>query len=311
MLDLSCTIGKVRIDPCIMNGPGEGSASVPELMDLARSKSGAIVTTSMTLNPVLANEKPNYYAFATGSVSSMGFANLGNSEYAKLIPQLKNFQKPIIASVTGSSVDEFVEVARNISKSDPDLIQLDLSHPSVEQQDFLVGYKLDYVEKIIRAVKGIVRQPLGIMIIIWLDPQNVVKLLSEVVRRAGIDFVVVAAPLGTGLVIDVEKERSVLKSAEWGVGRLSGPIIKPIILAEIRLLHQALGGKTPIIAASGINNGVDVFECLLAGAVAAQVNTALLPEGSNGFSRLAGELSQLMGKKNYSAASKIVGTLKS
>src|SRR2546426_2119214 len=84
-----------------MNASGALCVTRAELEALGRSRSGAIVTKSMTLEARTGNPEPRYYPFAGGSINSMGLPNLGYRAYAELIPALKTFRKPVIASVAG------------------------------------------------------------------------------------------------------------------------------------------------------------------------------------------------------------------
>ena len=99
MTDLSTTIAGVRFPSCFMNAAGALCVTRDELVALGQSGSGAIVTKSMTVEPRQGNPEPRYYGFPGGSINSMGLPNLGYKAYAELIPDLKRFGKPVIASV--------------------------------------------------------------------------------------------------------------------------------------------------------------------------------------------------------------------
>ncbi|HZC68051.1 MAG TPA: dihydroorotate oxidase, partial [Nitrospirales bacterium] len=100
-VDLSCTIAGVRFSLCLMNASGALCVTLAELEALGRSRAGAIVTKSMTLEARTGNPAPRYHPFVGGSINSMGLPNLGYQAYAELIPTLKTFGKPVIASVAG------------------------------------------------------------------------------------------------------------------------------------------------------------------------------------------------------------------
>src|SRR5947209_11478844 len=114
-----------------MNASGALSVTREELEALGRSRAGAIITKSTTLVARTGNPEPRYYPFAGGSINSMGLPNLSYRAYAELIPTLKGFGKPVVASVAGLCEDDFREIARAISKADPDLIELNLSGPNL------------------------------------------------------------------------------------------------------------------------------------------------------------------------------------
>src|SRR5256712_12333088 len=110
-----------------MNASGALCVTRAELEALGRSRAGAIVTKSMTLEARTGNPEPRYYPFAGGSINSMGLPNLGYRAYAELIPTLKGFGKPVVASVAGLCEGYFPEVPPTLSKGGPDLLGSQLS----------------------------------------------------------------------------------------------------------------------------------------------------------------------------------------
>src|SRR5512146_467683 len=99
MMDLSTTIAGIKFPRCFMNASGALCVTREELMALGRSRAGAIVTKSMTIEARQGNPAPRYYGFPGGSINSMGLPNLGYTAYAELIPELKPLAKPVTASV--------------------------------------------------------------------------------------------------------------------------------------------------------------------------------------------------------------------
>ena len=114
MTDLSTTIAGVRFPSCFMNAAGALCVTRDELVALGKSRAGAIVTKSMTVEARQGNPEPRYYGFPGGSINSMGLPNLGYRAYAELIPELKQFGKPVIASVAGLCEDDFPTIAATI-----------------------------------------------------------------------------------------------------------------------------------------------------------------------------------------------------
>ncbi|MFM8551716.1 MAG: dihydroorotate oxidase, partial [Nitrospiraceae bacterium] len=128
-MDLSVTIAGVRVPGCIQHAAGARGLTGDELEALRRSRACAIVTKSMTLEPRQGNPEPRYYGFPSGSINSMGLPNLGYRAYAELIPELKRFGKPVIASVAGLCEEDFVSIAKLINESRPVLVEVNLSCP--------------------------------------------------------------------------------------------------------------------------------------------------------------------------------------
>ena len=305
--DLSCTIAGVRFPLCIMNASGALCVTREELEALGHSGSGAIVTKSMTVEFRKGNPEPRYYPFDGGSINSMGLPNLGYQAYAELIPALKAFKKPVIASVAGLAEDDFPEIARTISKAGPDLIEVNLSCPNIPGKP-QIGYDFEASERLIRKVRAVVDCPMGVKLPPYFDPAHHAA-MAEVLKRAPVDFLSLINSVGNALVIDPEKESVVIKP-KGGFGGLGGSVIKAVALANVRAFWKAFDGRIPIIGVGGVTSGTDVFEHLLAGASAVQVGTALVEEGAGVFDRLAAELRAVLKKKTYLSATTVVGRLK-
>lgn len=306
--DLSCTIAGVRFPLCLMNASGALCVTRAELEALGRSRTGAIVTKSMTLESRKGNPEPRYHPFAGGSINSMGLPNLGYQVYAELIPELKkSFKKPVVASVAGLCEDDFPEIARTISKAGPDLIEVNLSCPNIPGKP-QIGYDFEASERLIRRVRSVVDRPMGVKLPPYFDPAHHAA-MAEVLKRAPVDFLSLINSVGNALVIDPDRESVVIKP-KGGFGGLGGAVIKPVALANVRAFWKAFEGRIPIIGVGGVMSGTDVFEHLLAGASAVQVGTALVEEGPAVFDRIAAELQVVLQKKGYPSVTAVVGRLK-
>jgi dihydroorotate dehydrogenase (fumarate) len=306
-VDLSCTIAGVRFPLCLMNASGALCVTREELEELGRSRAGAIVTKSMTLEARTGNPEPRYYPFVGGSINSMGLPNLGYRAYAELIPTLKTFRKPVIASVAGLCEDDFPEIARTIARVGPDLVEVNLSCPNIPGKP-QIGYDFEASERLIRRVRAVVACPLGVKLPPYFDPAHHAA-MAEVLKRAPVDFLSLINSVGNALVIDPDRESVVIKP-KGGFGGLGGPGIKPVALANVRAFWKAFDGRIPIIGVGGVASGTDAFEHLLAGASAVQIGTALVEEGPKVFDRIAGELQAVLKKKGYPSATAVVGRLK-
>ncbi|MEE8606518.1 MAG: dihydroorotate oxidase [Nitrospiraceae bacterium] len=306
-MDFTTSIAGVRFPSCFMNAAGARCVTREELETLGRSQAGAIVTKSMTLEPRQGNPEPRYYAFTNGSINSMGLPNLGYRAYAALIPELRRFGKPIVASVAGFGEEDFVTIATAINASKPDLIEVNLSCPNIPGEP-QIGYDADVTERLLKRVRKVVTTPMGVKLPPYFDPAHQDK-MAQILDRVGVEFISVINSVGNGLVVDLEKESVVIKP-KGGFGGLGGPLIKPMALANVRAFWKLFGGRVPIIGTGGIASGGDAFEHLLCGASAVQVGTAFVEEGTGVFERLESELAVVLGRKGYDSASACVGKLK-
>ncbi len=305
-MDLSVTIAGVRFPGCFMNASGARCVTREELMALAASRSGAVVTKSMTLESRQGNPEPRYQAIPLGSINSMGLPNLGYRAYAELIPELKRFGKPVIASVAGLCEQDFVTIARTIDAAGPDLLEVNLSCPNIPGEP-QIGYDGEASERVLRRLRDVVHVPMGVKLPPYFDPAHHEK-MGQVLDRVSVDFLSLINSVGNGLVVDPERETVVIKP-KGGFGGLGGSLIKPVALANVRAFWKLFQGQIPIIGTGGVVNGTDAFEHLLCGASAVQVGTQLVEEGVAVFARLEAELATVLEKKGYASPSACVGRL--
>ncbi len=306
-MDLSTTIAGVRFPRCLMNAAGALCVTREELEALGRSRAGAIVTKSMTLEARRGNPEPRYYSFGSGSINSMGLPNLGYLAYAALIPQLRKFGKPVVASVAGFAARDFVQIAKAINDSRPDLIEINLSCPNIPGEP-QIGYDAEASERLLSEVRTVVSVPIGVKLPPYFDPAHQEK-MAKVLERVEVQFLSLINSVGNGLVVDADRESAVIKP-KGGFGGLGGALIKPVALANVRAFWRLFEGRLPIIGTGGIVTGSDVFEHLLCGASAVQVGTTLVDEGLGAFDRLEQELVAVLEKKGYTSPAACRGVLK-
>jgi len=306
-MDLSTTIAGIKFPGCFMNASGALCVTREELVALGRSQSGAIVTKSMTVETRQGNPAPRYYGFPGGSINSMGLPNLGYLAYAELIPELKKFGKPVIASVAGLCEDDFPAIARTIDDARPDLIEVNLSCPNIPGKP-QIGYDAEASERLMKRLRKLITVPMGVKLPPYFDPAHH-KLMGDVIGRCGVDFLNLINSVGNGLVVDSQMETVVIKP-KGGFGGLGGTIIKPVALANVRAFWKHFDGRIPIIGTGGVMNGVDAFEHFLCGASAVQIGTVLVEEGLGVFNRLEVELAACLDKKGYKSVADCRGKLR-
>ncbi|MGQ0812624.1 MAG: dihydroorotate oxidase [Nitrospiraceae bacterium] len=306
-MDLSTTIAGVRFPTCFMNASGALCVTRQELDALGQSRSGAIVTKSMTVEPRRGNPEPRYHAFEGGSINSMGLPNLGYRAYAELIPDLRRFGKPVLASVAGLCEEDFITISETISKSRPDLIEVNLSCPNIPGKP-QIGYDPEASERLLRRVRRVISVPMGVKLPPYFDPVYH-DIMADVLKRTAVDFLNLINSVGNGLVVDPVREQVVIKP-KGGFGGLGGTMIKPVALANVRAFWKRFQGRLPIIGTGGVATGTDAFEHLLCGASAIQIGTVLVEEGVDVFERLERELRAVLDQKGYLTPAACCGKLK-
>jgi dihydroorotate dehydrogenase (fumarate) len=307
MTDLSATIAGVKFPGCFMNAAGALCVTREELLALGGSKAGAIVTKSMTVEPRQGNPEPRYYGFPGGSINSMGLPNLGYRAYADMIPELKRYGKPVIASVAGLCEDDFPAIAAAINAAQPDLIEVNLSCPNIPGKP-QIGYDVEASERLLKRVRKVITVPMGVKLPPYFDPAHH-EVMGKVIGRCEVDFLNLINSVGNGLIVDPDREAVVIKP-KGGFGGLGGRLIKPVALANVRAFYNIFQGRIPIIGTGGVVDGVDAFEHFLCGASAVQIGTVLVEEGLEVFGRLETELAALLEKKGYRSIADCRGKLK-
>lgn len=300
-------ISKIELTSYICNASGPLDSTLEELEIIAKSDSSAIMMKSCTINPRIGNPEPRYAHLPLGAIQSMGLPNLGYKEYISFASKLKKYNKPIIASIAGLSVEDYRIMVKDFQKSEVDLIEVNLSCPNIEGKS-QVAYDAEQTEKVLSAISNLGDIPLGLKLPAYFDFVHQ-KQIAQLILKYNISFITCINSVGNTLFIDPENEVPVIKPKK-GFGGLCGDYIKPIALANVRAFYDLLGDKVSIFGVGGIKSGTDAFEFLLAGADAVQVATVFEKEGTSCFNRINQELAEILKRKNYSSIQEAKGKLK-
>ena len=239
-----------------------------ELADLIPlSMLGAIVTKTITLEPKLGNLQPRIAEVASGMLNSIGLQNIGVKAFVKEpLEQLKKIGVPVIVSVAGASVKEYVETVKILSVQEAiSAIELNLSCPNLKKK--IVCHDLPLVKDVIRNVKKVSKVP----VIAKLSP--LVTDIAELAfcsQNAGADGVTLANTY-PAMAIDVKTFKYKLSAVKGG---MSGPCVKPMSIRCVYDAYQKI--DIPIIGCGGIETGEDALEFILAGARVVSVGSASL-----------------------------------
>jgi dihydroorotate dehydrogenase (NAD+) catalytic subunit len=264
---------------------------------------GAIVLKGTTGKPRLGNPPHRVYETPAGMLNAIGLQNPGVEQVVRtILPQLDFAETRFIANVSGSTIEEYVEVTRRFDESPIDAIEINISCPNVKEGGVAFGNYPDMSAQVVAACRRVTAKPL----ITKLSPNQTD--IRENARRcieAGTDALAVINTV-MGMAIDVATRRPVIGNVQGG---LSGPAIKPIALLKVHQVYEvAAPHGVPIIGQGGVTTVNDALEFLIAGAAAVGVGTALFYEPMILKTLNAGILEYLAahGMKNVS---ELVGTL--
>ena len=231
---------------------------------------GAIVLKGTTLAPRLGNPPHRIYETPAGMLNAIGLQNPGTDAVIdRILPQLDFTETRFIANVSGSTVEEYVEITRRFDQSPIDAIEINISCPNVKEGGVAFGNYPGMSAQVVEGCRRVTRKPL----ITKLSPNQTD--IRENARRcieAGTDAFSVINTL-MGMAIDVHSRRPIIGNVQGG---LSGPAIKPIALLKVHQVYEvAAPHGIPIIGQGGITTAADALEFLIAGATAVGIGTAL------------------------------------
>ncbi|MGP4080298.1 dihydroorotate dehydrogenase [Pseudalkalibacillus sp. R45] len=236
-----------------------------KLYDL--SQLGAIVIKATTDEPRFGNPTPRVAETPGGMLNAIGLQNPGLEKVvSEELPFLADYDVPILANVAGTTTEDYVTVARTVSKS-PNVtaLELNISCPNVKEGGISFGTNPEVAAELTRAVKKVSEVP----VYVKLSP-NVTDIaeIAQAVEAAGADGLAMINTL-LGMRIDLKTEKPVISNRTGG---LSGPAIKPVAIRMIYEVSQRV--SIPIIGMGGVTSADDVLEYFLAGASAVAVGTA-------------------------------------
>jgi dihydroorotate dehydrogenase (NAD+) catalytic subunit len=266
-------------------------------------EAGAVVLKGTTQNPRLGNPPHRIFETAAGMLNSIGLQNPGVDHVVRrILPELDFSETRFIANVSGSTIEEYVEVTRRFDQSPIDAIEINISCPNVKEGGVAFGNYPEMSAQVVQACRRATTKP----IITKLSPNQTD--IRENARRcieAGSDALAVMNTV-MGMAIDVRTRRPVIGNIQGG---LSGPAIKPISLLKVHQVYEvARRHHVPIIGQGGITNATDALEFIIAGASAVGVGTALFydPMVCRKINAGIAEYLQTHGLKNVT---ELVGTL--
>lgn len=256
--------GKMKWKNPVTVASGTFGLEYAELFDL--SQLGALTTKTITPLPKAGNEPQRIVETEAGLLNSIGLQNPGLDEFIRSdLPQYRTIDTNLIVSVSASSIQEFVDMAKKLdAQSGIDAYEINVSCPNVENEGIAFGTDPEVVYELTQELRKATERTL----IIKLSPN--VTSITDIARhaeRAGADGLALINTL-YGMAIDVNAKKPGLHNI---IGGYSGPAIKPIALQHVYKVAQIV--RIPILAMGGITCTRDALEFIIAGATAVAVGT--------------------------------------
>ena len=272
MVDTSVSLAGGRLDNPVI--PASGTCGYgyefAEIYDI--NCLGSISIKGTTREPRFGNPTPRIAECASGLLNSVGLQNPGiDRVIAEELPKLRKcFKKPIIANISGFSLDEYVECCERMDKEEQvEILEVNISCPNVHGGGMSFGTCPESAAEVTRAVKAVTKKP----VFIKLTP-NVTDIcaVARACEDAGADGISMINTL-LGMRLDLRRRKPLLANVTGG---LSGPAVFPVALRMVYQVYEAV--SIPIIGMGGVSSAENVLEMMLAGASAVQIGAMNLVE---------------------------------
>ena len=264
---------------------------------------GAVCLKGTTLEPRLGNKPHRIAETPNGMLNSIGLQNPGTEIVIdEIMPSLKKNETKFIINISGSSVEEYGEIAKHFDDTDIDAVEINISCPNVKEGGVAFGNDPEMSFRVVEICRKNTTKP----IITKLSP-NQTDIAKNAARciDAGSDGLAVINTV-TGMAVDIETRKPVIGNNRGG---LSGPSIKPIALLKVHQVYQVSKKyNIPIIGQGGITSANDALEFIIAGAATIGVGTALFYDPLV-CEKINAGISQYLSDQNLSGVGSLVGTL--
>lgn len=223
-----------------------------------------------TKEPRFGNPTPRIAECTSGMINAVGLQNPGvDAVIQRELPKLKEvFQKPVMANVSGFSVEDYAHTCRKLDEQEQvGWLEVNVSCPNVHGGGMSFGTQPEAAAEVTRAVKAVTKKP----VIIKLSP-NVTDIVSiaKACEDAGADGISLINTM-LGMRIDLKRRKPIIANT---MGGFSGPAIFPVALRMVYQVSKAV--SIPVVGMGGVSCAEDVIEMMLAGATAVEVGAANL-----------------------------------
>lgn len=227
---------------------------------------GAVVAKTATPHPREGNPRPRTAHGPGWFLNSIGLENPGiDAVLRDHAPRWAWWRVPVVLSIAGERVAEFAALAA-AADGTPGVaaLEVNVSCPNVEG-GLEFGQSPDLTHEVTRRV----REAASLPVIVKLSPNvtNIVP-IAQAAAAGGAHALTLVNTL-SGMVVDRGRPGPLLGA---GAGGISGPALKPVALAMVYRVYQAV--ELPLIGVGGIATAEDALDFLMAGASAVQVGSA-------------------------------------
>ena len=300
--DLSVELCGVKLDNPVIPASGTFGfgKEMAEIYDI--NILGSISFKGTTRDARFGNPTPRIAECPSGLINSVGLQNPGvDAVIAHELPELRKiFRKPIVANISGFSIEEYVECCQKLDKEEQvAILEVNISCPNVHNGGMAFGTSPESAAAVTKAVKAVTTKP----VFIKLSP-NVTDIvaIAKACEEAGADGITLINTM-LGMRIDIARRKPVIANK---MGGFSGAAIFPI---AVRMVYQvAHAVKIPVIGCGGVSSAEDVIEMMMAGATGVQVGAENL-RNPYACKEIIEELPYVMERLGIEKLSDIIGII--
>ena len=256
------------------------------------SKIGAVVTKAISLYPRAGNKHVRITETKAGMINSIGLENVGIDKFIEnKLSELKENNIDFVMNVAGSTIDEYVQVAKKCNENNIKAIELNVSCPNVKSGCLEFGTDENSLYELVSAVRNVYD---GFLIVKLTPNVTSIEKLGIAAEKAGANAISAINTLkGTSIKFNLINGKFYKTTVTGGY---SGQGIKPVAIGAVLRLSKVV--NIPIIGIGGIETLEDVLEFFIAGAEAVQVGTANFthPETAE---KLVNELEEFIEKNGF------------
>jgi dihydroorotate dehydrogenase (NAD+) catalytic subunit len=266
-MDLSVRIGSLHLSNPVLAASGCFGYGVEYVDAVDLAMLGGVVSKGLFLEPRDGHPPERIVETPSGMLNAIGLQGIGVRRYiVEKLPELRRRRATNIVNICGSTLDEYVEIARVLSDAEGvHALELNISCPNIKEGGITFGCSLRGTFDVVSAVKKVTHLP----VIPKLTPNVTdVAAIARAAEDAGADAVSLVNTF-LAMAIDIDTRRPKLSNI---VGGLSGPAIRPIAVRMVYECRRTV--RIPVIGMGGITSARDVLEFIIAGATAVQVGTA-------------------------------------
>lgn len=294
---LATNVGGIEMRNPTMLASGFLGLSEDIFKRIDRINAGAIVSKSISYEPILGYRNPTVVCLKDGSyINAVGLANPGAGAFSA--EASANIRTPLIISLIGSSEYDFSRLISSFGNSKVLGYEINLSCPHVAKLGLEVGDDPEMVAKLVKTVKSATTKP----VIVKVGTGNVDLLeISRVAADSGADAITAINSI-RAMAIDIESGHPILSNK---IGGLTGKSIKSIAIRCVYEIYEKV--DVPVIGCGGVFSWEDAVEFMLAGASAVQIGSAIAYEGLGVFRSIITGLKLYLEKKQLKNAGELVG----